>query len=262
MITSNYFRKIKCICANCSKIFYLSPSRIANGRGKHCSKACFKEKMPSIHKGKKGLKRYGSDNSNWRGISAEKECLVCKSLFKKPTLTCSRICGDKYRATKITGNNNPFLKKHPAKIKVCHHCKKEFFKQADKNCGKYFCSSSCYVKGRSKSPRQLNIANQLKQKGYEVHLEKSWEWLHRPGIGQRMRVDLWLPDFNLAIEYDGEQHHERAFGNTEEQFNLIKIRDKCKNGLLKSHNIRLIRLSGWPIDIEQLIMDIKNTLAC
>ena len=33
--------KIKCICKNCNSVFYVDPSRIRAGRGKHCSKKCY-----------------------------------------------------------------------------------------------------------------------------------------------------------------------------------------------------------------------------
>lgn len=84
-------------------------------------------------------------------------------------------------------------------------------------------------------------------------MEKSWPWLHRPGIGQRMRVDLWLPYLKTAIEYDGEHHHRVAFGNSPEKLQQIQECDMWKDRLLAEHNIRLIRVSGWPIDLEGVL---------
>ncbi len=108
--------------------------------------------------------------------------------------------------------------------------------------------------------RQTIVQDLLAEAGLRVESEKNWPWLHRPGIGQRMSVDIFVPAFSVAIEYDGKQHRQIAFGCTPEQFSSLQSRDVLKEKLLKEHEIRLIRLSGWPVDIEALIRDIKKTV--
>ena len=56
--------------------------------------------------------------------------------------------------------------------------------------------------------------------------------------------DFYLPDYNICIEYDGEQHFKSVdyFGG-EKVFEENKIRDKIKNEYCNNNNIRLIRIS-------------------
>ena len=262
MPNTSYFRKVECICNNCNTKFYLAPSRVGHGRGKHCSKTCFQQTMSATRKGRKlNADKKGEKNPRWKGVSAEKECLICKKLFKKPTKTCGRECGDKYRATKIMGENNPYLKKNPAERKECVFCGNMFYRSHEnygKNCGKSFCSDVCRIRGMRISPRQLWINKKLIENGFVVEMEKSWPWLHRPGIGQRMRVDLWLSNYNLAIEYDGEQHSKVCFGLNETDLQKTKDRDFWKNKLLTEKGITLFRLNGWPINIDDLLNRIRQ----
>ena len=65
---------IKCSCKVCGKIFYLNPSRVKNGRGKHCSKKCMYLSFKGKHFGLKTefKKGYKSENirenhPKWKG---------------------------------------------------------------------------------------------------------------------------------------------------------------------------------------------------
>lgn len=55
--------------------------------------------------------------------------------------------------------------------------------------------------------------------------------------------DFYIPDINICIEYDGEQHYKpvNIFGGIE-AFNIIKIHDKIKNKFCKTKNVNLIRI--------------------
>lgn len=61
--------------------------------------------------------------------------------------------------------------------------------------------------------------------------------------------DFYVPEFNVLIEYDGEQHTRPArFGGmsreqSEEAFEMIKLRDNIKNQYCKDNNIPLLRIS-------------------
>lgn len=68
--------------------------------------------------------------------------------------------------------------------------------------------------------------------------------------------DFYLPDYNLCIEFDGEQHYKPKFG--EESFRQTQKHDKIKNEYCKSHNIELLRIPYWDgSNSEQII---KNKL--
>lgn len=66
--------------------------------------------------------------------------------------------------------------------------------------------------------------------------------------------DFYLPDYNLCIEFDGEQHYKPKFG--EENLKKTQKHDKIKNEYCKSNNIRLLRIPYWEgNNMEKIIKD-------
>lgn len=65
----------------------------------------------------------------------------------------------------------------------------------------------------------------------------------------RQRFDFFLPDLNIAIEYDGVQHFKSVdyFGG-EEGFKKTKERDRRKDEYCQSNNIKLIRIPYTDFD--------------
>jgi uncharacterized protein with PIN domain len=59
-----------------------------------------------------------------------------------------------------------------------------------------------------------------------------------------LRIDLYLPEYNIAIEFDGEHHFKPKRGG-EEEYNKTKIRDEIKNTYCKEKNIPLLRIPYW-----------------
>ncbi len=67
--------------------------------------------------------------------------------------------------------------------------------------------------------------------------------------------DFYLPDYNVCIEYDGEQHYKiiECFGGLD-RFISTKIRDTVKTFYCEQNNIKLIRIPYWEKDnIEQIL---------
>lgn len=78
--------------------------------------------------------------------------------------------------------------------------------------------------------------------------------------GTRYRFDFYLSQYNLFIEYDGQQHYEpmRFYGadktKNEEEFRKTQERDKIKNKYCKDNNINLLRIPYWETkNIETII---------
>lgn len=68
---------------------------------------------------------------------------------------------------------------------------------------------------------------------------KKFDWLHMPGSKHPQHLDFYLPEYNLAIEYDGEQHvnvKKRWYSP------IVVARDRNKDKLLKEHGIKLLRI--------------------
>lgn len=68
--------------------------------------------------------------------------------------------------------------------------------------------------------------------------------------GYSYRYDFYLPDLNLLIEYDGEQHYRPVeFFGGEEYFRKTRERDQDKNFLAKTLGFRLIRIPFRSFDV-------------
>lgn len=65
--------------------------------------------------------------------------------------------------------------------------------------------------------------------------------------------DFYLPNHNICIEYDGEQHVRPAFG--EKAFYKTVLHDGMKNNYCKWNNINLIRIPHTDFDNIEIILD-------
>lgn len=79
----------------------------------------------------------------------------------------------------------------------------------------------------------------------EPIIEKTWDWLRNSKTGRLMYVDMYYPSYNLAVEYDGEQHFKFVpwYYEEYEAFHEYVERDKIKTKLLAAHGVKLIRYS-------------------
>jgi len=68
----------------------------------------------------------------------------------------------------------------------------------------------------------------------------------RPWFLGRQSIDIYIPDINLAVEYQGQQHYEPValFGG-EEGFKNTQVRDERKRLLIRANNVRLLE---WRYD--------------
>ena len=72
----------------------------------------------------------------------------------------------------------------------------------------------------------------------------------------QLPFDFYIPEYNLCIEFDGEQHYKafEYFGG-EKSFRLTKIRDKIKNKYCSDNKINLLRIPYYKIDNVEKILD-------
>ena len=61
---------------------------------------------------------------------------------------------------------------------------------------------------------------------------------------KKLSFDFYLPDYNVCIEYDGEQHYKPItyFGGIK-RYEIQKKRDEIKNIYCIENNIKLLRIS-------------------
>lgn len=82
----------------------------------------------------------------------------------------------------------------------------------------------------------------------------------RPWFLGRQSIDIYIPDINLAVEYQGQQHYEPValFGG-EEGFKNAQVRDERKRLLLEANSVRLLE---WrydaPISREALMLKLAE----
>lgn len=68
---------------------------------------------------------------------------------------------------------------------------------------------------------------------------------------EKLRFDFYLPDYNVLVEYDGEQHFRpvdfasRGMAWANKIFEYNQIKDKIKNDYCKNNNIKLVRIPYW-----------------
>lgn len=74
------------------------------------------------------------------------------------------------------------------------------------------------------------------------------------------RFDFYLPDYNLFIEYDGQQHYEpvKFYNQSDEEmmltFKQTQDHDRIKNKYCEDNNISLLRIPYWESkNIETII---------
>lgn len=75
---------------------------------------------------------------------------------------------------------------------------------------------------------------------------------------QYLRPDFWLPDYNLFIEYNGEQHYEDVdyFFNDNFTFEDQQIRDQTLRDYCQRHGHRLLEIPYWDFQrIGEILTD-------
>lgn len=70
----------------------------------------------------------------------------------------------------------------------------------------------------------------------------------------KLRCDIYLPQYNSIIEYDGNQHfrYTPKFHFKYERYETSIIRDQIKNKYAKDNKIHLLRISGSYLSDEEL----------
>lgn len=104
----------------------------------------------------------------------------------------------------------------------------------------------------SKSFMELRVKGILDENHINYEEQKQFEWLKDRG---KLKLDFYLPDYNIAIECQGLQHFKpvEIFGG-EDNFVLTQKRDETKKELCEKNGIKLLYFS----DIKEKVP--KNTI--
>lgn len=92
----------------------------------------------------------------------------------------------------------------------------------------------------------------LQENNIQFVQEKTFDSCRFPDTNQLARFDFYLPEQNILIEYDGNQHffYTNHHWDTKEHFEYTKRHDEYKNQWCKENNMKLIRIPYY--DIKQI----------
>ncbi len=142
-----------------------------------------------------------------------------------------KIHGDRYDYSKVEYKNN--------KTKVCIICPKhgEFWQKPNVHLSNHGCPHCRPSRGEEK------IIEYLEKHDIKFYHDVScFDWL-KSNKGYKMQPDFYLPDYNLIVEYDGEQHFKpvKAWGG-ERRFEAASKREKLKDKLYLENNLRVLHI--------------------
>ena len=163
-------------------------------------------------------------------------CPKCRGLYQTTEdfiEKARKVHGDKYDYSKVEYVNY--------ETKVCIICPEhgEFWQTPHGHllgCGCPYCKNS-YLENE--------ISILLKENKIIYEQEKTFEWLRDKG---RLYLDFYLPDYNIAIECQGEQHFKPVdFFGGEEQFKRRQELDFIKHKLCINNGIKIIYYSTFDL---------------
>lgn len=126
-------------------------------------------------------------------------------------------------------------------------------------------TKSCGCLGMSKG--ELLISQILNELNIEYEQEKTFNDCKSPFTGYLLRYDFYLPQYNLLIEYDGEQHFQEV-NYFKDSLEEVQIKDNYKNNYAKENNYYILRIPYNDYEIltkEYLIekiQEVTNNYVC
>ena len=145
------------------------------------------------------------------------------------------------------------------RVKIfCNTCKRYFWQILKYNlsgCGCPYCS---------KSKGEYKIQYFLLENNIKYELQKRFN-----NCKDKMSLpfDFYLPELNVCIEYQGEQHYRSGFSffkckyrdKAEEAYRTLKLHDKIKKKYCKEHNIKLLEIKYYD-NIEKKLNSIIKAI--
>ena len=137
--------------------------------------------------------------------------------------------GDKYDYSNVDYKYN--------KTKVCIICPEH---------GEFLQKPTYHIQGQgcpkcNLSHMEHDVMNYLDERGIPYDYQKRFDWLGRQSL------DFYLPDYNVGVECQGEQHFfpVKYFGG-EKTFKKTLERDKRKKKLCEENGVKLLYFGNVP----------------
>lgn len=128
-----------------------------------------------------------------------------------------------------------------------------------KKCGYIWSLNANSLKANGTSCKKCSYTYKGEDKIIEVLQLLNINYIHQykfnDCIDKRpLPFDFYLPDYNVCIEFDGEQHYKPKFGL--DNFKSTIFHDKIKNEYCKCNHVKLIRIPYWKASkIKEIIMN-------
>jgi hypothetical protein len=260
----NYDTKLKIKCSD-NHIFYLTTRQIeTNNWCPECNRKTVSNQLKNILKNKNGKLIKG------KIINHKSEVII----------KCENNHTWKTKIHNIIYNEN-----------WCPHCSncakltiEEMQKIANGRNGK--CLSETYVNSKTNLLWECEKGHRWTAEPNRIKIQKSWCPICKESLGERivskylqqneiifekekrfnncrnhrkLSFDFYLPERNILIEYDGEQHfkpinfHECSNEESIQNFNNLILKDAIKNKYCTDNNIQLIRIPYTTNNIEEFL---------
>jgi G:T-mismatch repair DNA endonuclease (very short patch repair protein) len=263
-ITPTTRTNVKCKCDFCNKDFYKRRVDVSNLT--FCKRKCRNDYM-----------KVPENNANFKD-KITVNCEICdksidivESKFNKQEyFLCSRDCYKIHRSQKYSGSN--MYNYQDVKVN-CIKCGKSFktTKFDLESRENLFCSQECYYDFRKENYREVYWNTALIDRAIETKPERIIrEALEEMNINFESQyeldryyfIDFYLPEWNLAIEVNGDYWHGNPEKYDEHNLNDIQIknikRDRKKYGYFKKVKMNFLIL--WENDIYNNLDDCKNSI--
>lgn len=200
-------------------------------------------------------KDYHNDNGGYE-ISCNKfylgrKCPYCHKAKIHPKDSFGYLYPQKAKYWSKPNKKSPFEVapfSHKKYLFICEKCGKEFKASPDKIIGQ---NRSLKCEKCTSSLGELKIKEYLINNNIEFIPQKTFKYLIGVGNGN-LSYDFYLPQYNLLIEYQGEQHEKfiKRFHKSKLDFEIQKEHDRRKKKYAKDNNIRLLEI--WYYDYENI----------
>ena len=157
-----------------------------------------------------------------------------------------KIYGDRFSYEKVDYKNS--------EVKVIITCKKH---------GDFIITPDNFLRGHNcphcaTSLLEMKVKQILDDHKINYIQQKTFDWLRYNGP---LKIDFYLPDFNIAIECQGLQHFRPfdIFGGLE-SFEITKKRDQIKKELCDKNGIRILYYSDTKSKLPKFVIKDKDIL--
>ena len=253
-----------CIICPIHGEFLQTPNKHLSGN--NCPKCSHQSYLHTTDSFIKEAKKIHGDKYDYSKVnyinSHTKVCIICKEHGEFWQLATNHLrgkgcpmCKKNTISNKLKSNKEEFIKK----AKKIHgnkydYSKIEYINNTTKVCiicpkhGEFWQTPNAHLKGKGcKSCRESHLEREIRvvlsDNNIMFLIGKHFDWLGK------QHLDFYLPEYNIAIECQGEQHFIKANKfNRKKTLNEIISQDVLKNNLCKENNIKLLYYTSPLID--------------